>query len=812
MEPTLPADTITAPVPEIDLIVEDQYHDLVLSDTRYFIAQRLNSIMEFCTSIGFNPNQTLLFRDFIGRTISQAFFGDELQLQWFKAGQIRNMDYITFRNVQRTEPLVGTIQVIVVDFLEPVPGQNLKAVWKLVPGITLQSVRELAIEKAFMDHIRERVAELYYQNTNYAVIILDNKPLKEATEACNALGESLWGAASSTPADIKADLKYLSYQGNYKSNQCFWIAPVNATGRTIDLEGTISTADSNHQYPVLCTQSAPYSTKEYQNTSSQYQITVQANNEYLTGYRDHVIFRFIGVRFATEQERWTYPEPYIGNGSNVSALKYGSVCQRDANGNEENCLILNIWTPYLPRQPAEKKKLRPVAFWIHGGAFTGGSPDDPYYDGGNLASRGDVVVVGISYRLGTLGFLALNDGKTNGNFGLADQIAALDWVRQNIKAFGGDPDQIIIFGQSAGAASVRALLASPKAKGKFSRAIMQSNLGGLAYGTTYSRYYTIDEEMDVAGNAILEETNCTNATSPVDCLRNYTASAITDLSTTARYLVVDGTYLTSPELDLSRSTEAPHVPVLMGIMRDDGAQFIDYPNASESIDTFLTDNDLPASVLASGLFPLATGPNATLDVFNTSARVATDGMFRCIDEATGYAGVVNNIFPEVYFYEFNRSYELEGQVYNGRVCYAPPTAEHPNGDPNLEYWKCHSGDLYYVFGNLRRLDQPFRDEYELPFEQYVLDSWTSFIRTGDPTPDPELLKARGYANTSRAVDESGEWRPLREGDYSLRRMQWPPYQAAFDEVEQCTALDLPLDYYVGCGRLDLSLDSEEDSK
>ncbi|GLA12851.1 hypothetical protein AnigIFM62618_009366 [Aspergillus niger] len=632
--------------------------------------------------------------------------------------------------------------------------------------------------------------------TNSSVIILDNKPLKEATEACNALGESLWGAASSTPADIKADLKYLSYQGNYKSNQCFWIAPVNATGRTIDLEGTISTADSNHQYPVLCTQSAPYSTEEYQNTSSQYQITVQANNEYLTGYRDHVIFRFIGVRFATEQERWTYPEPYIGNGSNVSALKYGSVCQRDANGNEENCLILNIWTPYLPRQPAEKKKLRPVAFWIHGGAFTGGSPDDPYYDGGNLASRGDVVVVGISYRLGTLGFLALNDGKTNGNFGLADQIAALDWVRQNIKAFGGDPDQITIFGQSAGAASVRALLASPKAKGKFSRAIMQSNLGGLAYGTTYSRYYTIDEEMDVAGNAILEETNCTNATSPVDCLRNYTASAITDLSTTARYLVVDGTYLTSPELDLSRSTEAPHVPVLMGIMRDDGAQFIDYPNASESIGTFLTDNDLPASVLASGLFPLATGSNATLDVFNTSARVATDGMFRCIDEATGYAGVVNNIFPEVYFYEFNRSYELEGQVYNGRVCYAPPTAEHPNGDPNLEYWKCHSGDLYYVFGNLRRLDQPFRDEYELPFEQYVLDSWASFIRTGDPTPDSELLKVRGYANTSRAVDESGEWRPLRERDYSLRRMQWPPYQAAFDEVEQCTALDLPLDYCV----------------
>ncbi|PYH34015.1 cholinesterase [Aspergillus neoniger CBS 115656] len=631
---------------------------------------------------------------------------------------------------------------------------------------------------------------------NSSVIILDDKNLEVATEACNALGESLWGSAPSTPADLKADLDYLKYRGDYKNNQQFWISSVNGTGRTIDLKGTIATAESNHLYPVLCTQSAPYSTEDYQNISSQYQVTVHANNEYLTGYRDHVIFRFIGVRFATEKERWTYPERYTGSGGNISALKYGSVCQRDAKGNEENCLILNIWTPYLPRQPAEKTKLRPVAFWIHGGAFTGGSPDDPYYDGGNLASRGDVVVVGISYRLGTLGFLALNDGKTNGNFGLADQIAALDWVRQNIEAFGGDPDQITIFGQSAGAASVRALLASPKAKGKFSRAIMQSNLGGLAYGTTYSRYYTIDEEMDVAGNAILEETNCTSATLPVDCLRNYTASAITDLSTTARYLVVDGTYLTSPKLDLSSSTEASRVPVMMGIMRDDGAQFISYPNASESIDTFLTENDLPASVLASGLFPLATGPNATLDVFNTSARVATDGMFRCIDEATGYAGVVNNILPEVYFYEFNRSYELEGQVYNGRVCYAPQMAEYPNGDPNLEYWKCHSGDLYYVFGNLQRLNQPFRDEYELPFEQYVLDTWASFVRTGSPNPDPELLRARGYVNTTRAVEESGAWRPLREGDYSLRRMQWPPYQTTFNEVEQCTALDLPLNYYV----------------
>ena len=112
-----------------------------------------------------------------------------------------------------------------------------------------------------------------------------------------------------------------------------------------------------------------------------------------------------------------------------------------------------------------------------------------------MASRGDVVVVTINYRLSTLGFLALEDGQTNGNFGLADQVAALDWVRQYITAFGGDPNRITIFGQSAGAGSVRALLGSPQAIGKFAAAIPMSNLAGSDYATTYSLYYTIPEEV-----------------------------------------------------------------------------------------------------------------------------------------------------------------------------------------------------------------------------------------------------------------------------------------------------------------------------
>lgn len=130
----------------------------------------------------------------------------------------------------------------------------------------------------------------------------------------------------------------------------------------------------------------------------------------------------------------------------------------------EDCLTLNIWSP------GTDGKKRPVLVWIHGGAFISGSGSSPLYDGTSFAKNGDLVVVTINYRLGILGFLHLaelgGDGYQNsGNCGILDQIAALKWVKENIAAFGGDPDQVTIFGESAGAMSVGVLLASPKAKG-----------------------------------------------------------------------------------------------------------------------------------------------------------------------------------------------------------------------------------------------------------------------------------------------------------------------------------------------------------
>ena len=266
-----------------------------------------------------------------------------------------------------------------------------------------------------------------------------------------------------------------------------------------------------------------------------YSDVIACRSQYFS-FRDLKTFKFFGIPYANAPPRWTYPKAYTGP-STIDATKFGASCiQPGTTGTSEDCLFLNIWTPFVPSSvlPA-KSSLKPVMFWIHGGAFTSGMGSDTTFEGSNMASRGDVVLVTINYRLSTLGFLALDDGKTNGNFGIADQIAALDWVRAHITAFGGDPDRITILGQSAGAGSVRALLGSPKAIGKFAAAIPMSNLAGSGYATPYSLYFTIEQEAQMFAQPILQATNCTGPNA-LACLKKVDGNTLVTLSTVARYV------------------------------------------------------------------------------------------------------------------------------------------------------------------------------------------------------------------------------------------------------------------------------------
>lgn len=205
---------------------------------------------------------------------------------------------------------------------------------------------------------------------------------------------------------------------------------------------------------------------------------------------------FTGIRYATST-RWRAPVPVALEGS-VDATGAGFACPQlgvvsvQLGGSmppqQEDCLFLNVWSPLAT--PPEGGW--PVMVYIHGGSFTGGSGGEAIYDGALLASRG-VIVVTINYRLGTLGYLALpalaaedRQGST-GNYGILDQILALQWVQKYIGLFGGNPELVTLFGQSAGGMSICTLMASPLAQGLFAQAIIQS--GGCIYAHTLEKGY-----------------------------------------------------------------------------------------------------------------------------------------------------------------------------------------------------------------------------------------------------------------------------------------------------------------------------------
>src|SRR3954462_15194922 len=219
----------------------------------------------------------------------------------------------------------------------------------------------------------------------------------------------------------------------------------------------------------------------------------------LPGPTDNGVSVFRGVPFAAPPVgdlRWAPPRPPERWGSKPREAKtFGAACTQtlrssgsgqwtseymspEAPGVSEDCLFLNIWTPAALAGSARPPANLPVLFWIYGGGFNEGSGAVAVYNGANLARKG-LIVVNVNYRVGSLGFMAhpglqTEQGGASGNYGIQDQIAALQWVRDNIKAFGGDATKVTIAGQSAGAMSVQALLVSPVAKGLFRGAIIQS--------------------------------------------------------------------------------------------------------------------------------------------------------------------------------------------------------------------------------------------------------------------------------------------------------------------------------------------------
>jgi carboxylesterase type B len=651
---------------------------------------------------------------------------------------------------------------------------------------------------------------LVYQNNlngsddknHIGAIILDPVPQANAAAACASLNEKLITKATlqKYQADFNDALSYQDYAKYTDAERGYYIdSGVVSVGNRVKY---LSSSASHKQLPVLCTQSANNgsTTAGPVNGSS---ITVASGGNTFVGYRNQKSFRFLGIPYADTPTRFKYSSLYSKKGQTIQATKYGSQCIQGGGGSED-CLFLNIQTPYIPKV-GSKKQLRPVLFWIHGGGFTGGSGADPLSDGGNLASKEDLVVVNINYRLSTLGFLAIPGTDIKGNFGIADQITALDWTIANIAAFGGDPKRITIAGGSAGAGSVRTLLGSPKAIGKFQGAVALSNLGGGVtlgldgdYGTTYSTYYTVNQSYTVAGPQIFAAAGCnsTDVSAQIACLDKVPAADLIGFNTVARYVVQDGTYVNTPELIIStRNASTAHIPVIFGTVLDDGASFSTYPktpisNHSQGLQEALGINSTWAErVIQSGLFPFTSTGNLTLDSFNVSQRIATDKTFRCADQSTVYSAARSHAFSKTYYYQLDRS--IDG--------YDPNNLGGPaNDNPNNPYFRFHGADSPWFFGVLNRIREP-EDLWSI---QLTTSYFAAFIRGGDPNPSLKYLDVRGYDKVIEGVTKYGQWMQVdatkKTGD-EIRLLDWPSKNAGYTDVEQCDWLGYPLDYYLNGG-------------
>jgi para-nitrobenzyl esterase len=431
---------------------------------------------------------------------------------------------------------------------------------------------------------------------------------------------------------------------------------------------------------------------------------------------------FLGVPFAAPpvgELRFAPPRAPAAWAGVRDATAYGASAPQElkpvpgftATGpTSEDCLYLNVYTP------ACDGAKRPVMFWIHGGGFSLGSGSEPTYDGGALAVRGDVVVVAINYRLGALGYLYLGghggaEWGAAANAGQLDQIAALRWVRDNIAVFGGDPEQVTIFGESAGSVAVCTLLAMPEAQGLFGKAIAQSG--------TANRLHDTRSAGAIAG-AYLKDLGLSSADP-----RALRAAPLHDLleAQGARGMlspVVDGRTLPQRAISAVREGFAKSIPLMVGTNRDELKLYAP-PKRGELDEAGL------AQQVAAHLPPRARGRVAEVIALYRASR-AEHGL------PAGNHDVVDAVGTD-----------SRMRIPALRLCEAQ-IAHQPRTFSYLFDWEsparggalgaCHGLEIPFVFGTLRA---PGMDRFcgkgpeaDRLCEQ-MMDAWIAFAKTGDPS-------------------------------------------------------------------------------
>jgi para-nitrobenzyl esterase len=431
--------------------------------------------------------------------------------------------------------------------------------------------------------------------------------------------------------------------------------------------------------------------------------------------------------------------------------------QTTSEPQSEDCLFLNIWTPGCD------DARRPVMVWIHGGAFVTGSSSGAFYQGNHLAGRGDVVVVTINYRLGALGFLAhadLCDEETgsSGNWGLMDQIAALEWVQDNIASFGGDPGNVTIFGESAGSMSVSCLVGTPIAQPLFHRAIAQS--GGPSGVPIKIATKTAEELCELAGVDTVKGLRDLPVDKLIEAQATLSASNTAKGRALALVPVLDGVVMPEHPQDAIAAGLAAGKELLVGTNRDEMRLWTmgDRNLTGGDEDYIVRRLEKTGGQGARGA--LEAYKAARADRGDSTAPLAlwtaveSDRVFRL--PALRMAEVQAATGTSVYDYLF----DWESPAVRGLL------------------GSCHALEIPFVFGTLTT---PGVELFTgggpdaLALSELMQDAWLAFARTGNPSTDA-LGEWPTYDAGRRATMILGAKPRVEEDPFSEERRFWDDRQ------------------------------------
>lgn len=440
---------------------------------------------------------------------------------------------------------------------------------------------------------------------------------------------------------------------------------------------------------------------------------------------DGFVSIYRGIPFAAPpvgELRWKAPQPAASWEGERDATMFAPRCMQGAlfgdmifrDTMSEDCLYLNVWSN--SRQPGQRL---PVMVWIYGGGFQAGSASEPRQDGERLSRLG-VVVVSLNYRLGVFGFMAHpaltaeSPTASSGNYGLLDQVAALKWVQQNISAFGGDPGNVTIFGESAGSFSVSALVASPLTKGLLHKAIGES---GSFMGATLS---TPTLQAAEKTGLVLQEKLLARS---IEGMRLVSADdvlkTVLSLRGTSFGPILDGQLLPRSATAIYEEGAQNRVPLLAGWNADEVRSSATLSPQKPTMASFATrvrtQFGANADAVLAG-YPMKTDDDAVnaMADFNSDMFIS-HGTWRWIEAHRKTSGA------PVYRYLFRRVIPV-----------AP--SNRPNGEPILakDIGARHAGEIEYVFGALESVPKVTWEPGDRALSDLMMHYWSNFARTGDP--------------------------------------------------------------------------------